>query len=102
MTLKQKYELISKYINNKNDNKENEEIKKEEEMGKKMNIPNISSPKVQNNTFLTLRVISSNSDLFRKGLEINIDPQGLDENYPFAMRPEEASQFYNLRKESDG
>ena len=102
MTLKQKYDLISKYINNKNDNIKNEEVKGEKEEDENVNISNISSPKIKNNTFLTLRVISSNSELFRKGLEINIDPQGLDENYPFAMRPEEASQFYNLRKESDG
>ncbi|CAI2362945.1 unnamed protein product [Moneuplotes crassus] len=51
---------------------------------------------------LTLRVISSISDIFKKGLEINIDHLGLDENYPFAMKLEDANRYYNLRNQKDG
>lgn len=53
------------------------------------------------NQKLTLRVISSTIEVFKKGLEINIDPLGLDVNYPFAMSIEDAHKFYNLRDEKD-
>jgi hypothetical protein len=35
-------------------------------------------------------------------MEVNVNPKGLDENYPFAMTEEHAKQCYNLRKEEDG
>ena len=104
--LKQKYEQISNYITKR----ENEETKPEEganntntrdiiKAQKSNNVKILKNKKIPR---LTLRVASSSSNFFPKGMEININHEGLDANYPFAMKPEYAQQCYNLRLKKDG
>ena len=62
---------------------------------------------------LTLTIVSTSSDflvslnwllikLQVRGMEIRINPKGLDENYPFLMTQEHADRWYNIRKAQDG
>ena len=101
--LKERNPLISKYINGEKYSYGNSPPLLETKNSQLTKyITKFSTEKQKKGIYLTLRVISSVENIFKKGLEVNIDPDGLDENYPFAMKQEDASRYYNLRKEKDG
>lgn len=93
VNMKQKYDLISEYISKAKQKQEDDlTVESSNKTSRLVDYSVMTKNGKKGELILTLRVIHSSSQYFPKGMEINICPRGLDDNYPFAMSFEHARQ----------